>query len=125
MLIIIIDLPVTSSDKIMDWATEFKNSEETWFVACEEKFKALEQLLTDSKKRVKELEAQRSRLENDLEIRTEKVMQQHLEMEIIRNTPESQDALHLMKGREQYQMKSLQVYSTLLRHLYFLNIFII
>jgi adenylosuccinate lyase len=93
----------------MAWASDFTNSEEEWFQACETKFIALEQISQESKKRIKDLETQRSRLEKDLEIRTEKVMQQQLEIEIIRSTPESQDAMQLMSGREQYQMKSLQV----------------
>jgi adenylosuccinate lyase len=104
-----IDLPFNASDKIMAWASDFTNSEEEWFQACETKFIALEQISQESKKRIKDLETQRSRLEKDLEIRTEKVMQQQLEIEIIRSTPESQDAMQLMSGREQYQMKSLQV----------------
>jgi hypothetical protein len=93
----------------MDWANNFVYSEESWFQTCETKFMALEQVAADSRKRIKELETHRSRFEKDLEIRTEKVMQQQLEIEIIRSTPESQDAMQLMSGREQYQMKSLQV----------------
>lgn len=93
----------------MSWASDFTSSEEDWFDACETKFAGLEQVASESKKRAKDLETQRSRLEKDLEIRSEKVMQQQLEIEIIRSTPESQDAMQLMSGREQYQMKSLQV----------------
>mgnify|MGYP003386002046 CR=1 FL=1 len=93
----------------MEWAHDFAGSEEDWFHACEVKFQALEQVQADGKKRIKDLETQRSRFEKDLQIRTEKVMQQQLEIEIIRSTPESQDAMQLMSGREQYQMKSLQV----------------
>jgi hypothetical protein len=103
------DLPPMASEAVLAWAADFTSAEENWFSACETKFIAMAQVSSDSKKRVKDLETQRVRLEKDLEIRTEKVMQQQLEIEIIRNTPESQDALQLMSGREQYQMKSLQV----------------
>ena len=93
----------------MEWAHGFTASGEIWLQDCEAKFNAMDRIMTDNKKRIKELETQRSRFEKDLQIRTEKVMQQQLEIEVIRNTPESQDAMQLMQGREQYQMKSLQV----------------
>mmetsp|Transcript_7327 Transcript_7327/g.12302 ORF Transcript_7327/g.12302 Transcript_7327/m.12302 type:complete len:883 (-) Transcript_7327:214-2862(-) len=108
LLHVTLDLPSSASDKVMAWAGDFTSSEEDWFHACETKFIGLEQVSQENKKRIKDLETQRSRLEKDLEIRTEKVMQQQLEIEIIRSTPESQDAMQLMSGREQYQMKSLQ-----------------
>lgn len=103
------ELPQNASEMVLAWAQDFTDAGEDWFQICEVKFLALEQVSNDSKKRIKDLETQRSRFEKDLEIRTEKVMQQQLEMEILRSTPESQDALQLMTGREQYQMKSLQV----------------
>lgn len=103
-----LEMPASSSEKVMEWARGFTACGESWLQDCEAKFNAMDRIMSDNKKRIKELESQRSRFEKDLEIRTEKVMQQQLEIEIIRNTPESQDAMQLMQGREQYQMKSLQ-----------------
>ena len=105
-----IGLPDESTNQVLEWASKYSEGEENMYLACEGKFQAMEQVAEDNKKRIKDLESQRLRLEKDLEIRTEKVMQQQLEIEIIRTTPESQDATQLMNGREQYQMKSLQVF---------------
>mmetsp|Transcript_26385 Transcript_26385/g.39152 ORF Transcript_26385/g.39152 Transcript_26385/m.39152 type:complete len:871 (+) Transcript_26385:98-2710(+) len=102
------DIPRQDGSAILHWAHAYAESTEKWFGIAEEKFSAFERGGMELGRRIKDLEAQRTRLEKDLEIRTEKVMQQQLEMDIIRNESRSTAAAELMEGREQYQNKSLQ-----------------
>lgn len=99
----------SEGQSILQWAHHYAESTEKWFLTAEDKFSAFEKASLELGKRIKDLESQRNRLEKDLEVRSEKVMQQQLEMDVIRNEARAGGVSgETMGQRELAQSKSLQ-----------------
>ena len=66
---------ISREDKgqLSEWGQSFSATAEKWFETAEDKFAAFERGGLELGRRVKDLESQRSRLEKDLEMRTDKV----------------------------------------------------
>jgi hypothetical protein len=66
---------ISREDKLQltEWGKSFSSTSEQWFSVAEAKFEAFEKGGVELGRRIKDLESQRTRLEKDLEMRTDKV----------------------------------------------------
>jgi len=87
--------------------SDYEQQQEGQVRAFEGKFSSLEKSIADASKRIRELETQRTRLERDLQSRTEKALQLQLQMEQVR-TLDGHTASDLLAEKEKLHLKSLQ-----------------
>eukprot|EP01041_Mallomonas_annulata_P004457 gene4457-8880_t len=97
------DLHIT----LINWSDQLLCEQEKWFKKAEDQFAQHDRSIAEHNKKLREMEVQRSRLEKDLQFRTEKYMQLQSDMDNLRGM-DGQPAAEFLADRERAHMRSLQ-----------------